>query len=167
MFKTAKDQPHYYAQLQIEMLCTGAPVAHFFQWAPKGTKLEVVEFDMEFIIEFLPVLKQFYALYLSELDNAAHLEPMRKEVNTLRAAQLIEEYGELSDAIDRATERKKEVLNELVKICGEQNAVVCGHNLTKVEKQGAISYAKAIKALAPDADLEPWRGKPTNYWMLK
>jgi hypothetical protein len=38
--------------------------------------------------------------------------------------------------------------------------------LTLVKKDGAVSYSKAIKALLPDADLEPYRGKPTEYWML-
>lgn len=46
------------------------------------------------------------------------------------------------------------------------NALLCGRKLTFIQKDGAISYAKAIKELAPDADLEKWRGKTVQYWKL-
>ena len=47
-----------------------------------------------------------------------------------------------------------------------KNADVHGRKLTLVKKQGSISYAKAIKELLPDADLEKWRGKETESWRL-
>jgi len=79
----------------------------------------------------------------------------------------IDEYLQLSDAISLATDRKKEVLADIVKLSGEKDSLICGRNLTLVKKEGAVSYAKAIKELLPGANLEPYRGKPTEYWMLK
>jgi hypothetical protein len=55
----------------------------------------------------------------------------------------------------------------MVRIAGERNAVFAGRNLTKTERAGAVSYAKALAKYAPDADLEPFRGKPSSYWGLK
>lgn len=166
-FKTAEEQPHYYAQMQIEMFCADREWCDFWQWSQHGTRLETVNRDEAWLAENLPTLKAFHERYLAELDSKAHLEPKRRELYGPKASALLEQYDDLTDAIERATERRKEVLAELVKAAGEQNAVINGRNLTLVEREGSVSYAKAIKELCPNADLEKWRGKPTSYWMLK
>ncbi len=166
IFKSAKEQEHYFAQMQIEMACTGAQYCDFYQWAPHGSKLEYVQRDDEWLAWAIPELKAFHARYLSELDNPDHLAPKRMEIETLEAERLVQEYEELTDAIDRASERKKEVLARLVEIAKGRDAMVCGHKLTKVERKGSVAYAKALKELAPDADLEKWRGKATASWRL-
>lgn len=81
-FKTAEEQPHYYAQMQVEMYCTGTQECHFYQWAPHGTRLEIVERNEEWLSENLPILKAFHARYLSEIDNEDHLKPKRVNVST-------------------------------------------------------------------------------------
>lgn len=165
--KSIVDLPHYHAQMQIEMLCAERDKAYFFQWAPHATRLEVVRRDEGWLDDNIPVLFAFYEEFLKERENPEeHLSPKRVEINTNRAVHLIAEYEDLQDAEDRAKERKKEVLAELVEITKGRNAMIGGRKLTKVEKAGSISYAKAIKELAPNADLEKWRGKPTEYWRL-
>ena len=165
-FKSVHDQPHYYAQAQIQMVCTGRNWCDLFQWSPHGTMLERVYFDQDWIGENFPKLYQFW-----KDANAANPEDhdgeRRKEIDTPDAARLVREYDDLSEAIDNATARKKEVLAEIVRLAGEHNSIVAGRNLTHIEKAGAVSYAKALKAYAPDADLEPYRSKPSDYWVLK
>lgn len=165
-FKSAEDQQHYFAQIQWEMMCTGRSKAYFFQWSRHGHKLEVIDKDNEFLREACGVARQFYAEYLSELDNPEHLEPLRKEVNTDAVKLLLDEYDQLKDAMELAKERQKEVLGELVTAAQDNNAIMWGRKLTKVEKQGSISYARAIKDLCPDADLSKYRGKKSEYWKL-
>lgn len=165
-FKTAGEQPHYYAQMQIEMLCAGRKWCDFFQWAPHATRLERVYFCQEWIDENLPRLRAFYDRFLIEIDNPDHLEDKRKLVESAKASALLDEYDDLGDAIERASERKKEVLQELVKMSGERNATVCGRNLTKVQKQGSVAYAKVVAKHCKDVDLEPFRGKPSEFWKL-
>lgn len=171
-FKAAADQPHYYAQMQIEMACAPADDGKhrdwcdFYQWSKHGDSLERVWFDPQWFADNLPALEAFYKWYLSELDNPEHLEPKVKELNTLKAENLIKEIDYLAAKIDNANARKKEALAELVAMCKERNSLVCGRKLTKVSKAGSISYARALKAYAPDADLEPYRGKPSEYWKL-
>src|SRR5690625_200401 len=165
-FKTAEEQQHYYAQIQIEMACTGREWCDFYQWAPHGSELETVHRDEAWLSWALPLLHDFYKRYLEELDNPDHLKPRRVTVNTNKAAMLLEEYDELTDAMDRAKNRKAEVLAELVQMAGEKDSEICGRKLTQVERAGSVSYAKALKKYAPDADLEPFRGKPTTYWKL-
>lgn len=167
-FKPLMDQEHYYAQVQIELLCTDRRRCYFFQWAPHGNLLTMVERDDRWLSDALPRLREFHERYLYERDHdyKKHLEERRVVLRTMAAERLAEEYDDLTDAIERATERRKEVLAELVKAAGERNAEVAGRLLTKVEREGAVSYAKALKALAPDADLSPWRGAPSTYWKL-
>lgn len=165
-FKPLDEQPHYYAQIQIQLHCCGRKYCDFWQWSPHGTKLERVEYDPEWINATLPALRQFHAEYLSELDNPEHLEPLRVQINTMDAKRLLDEYDQLSEAIDNATERKKEVQAELVAMASDKNADVWGRKLTKVERAGSVAWAKLAKEHAPDVDPEPYRGKASEFWKL-
>ena len=167
IFKSIDEQPHYYAQIQIEMHCAGRWWCDFYQWSTHGTRRETVYHNFEWLKEHLPLLKAFHERYLSELDNKDHLEPRRKELYGPKAAALLEQYDDLTDAIERATERRKEVLAELIKAAGERNACINGRNLTLVERVGAVSYANVVKEHCKGVDLEPYRGKSSTYWMLK
>ena len=163
-FKPLADQPHYYAQVQIEMACTGRQWCDFYQWAPNGDSLESVAYDPQWFADNLPKLEAFYERFLSELDNPAHLEEKHKEINTQQAKLLIDEYQDLTDSIDQATERKKEVFDELVKLAKGRNSLIWGRKLTQVERKGSVDY-KSIPQLK-GIDLEQYRKKPTSYWRL-
>lgn len=167
VFKLLADQPHYYAQVQVEMLCAGTEHAWFYQWAPGGSALQRVEIDPEWHAENLPRLRQFHA----ELHDAIrgpdeHLAPRRVVIDTMEASRLIREWDDMREAEDRAKERKEAILDELTALAGQRDADICGRKLTLVKRAGAISYAKAVAELAPDADLEKWRGKPSSSWRL-
>jgi putative phage-type endonuclease len=159
-----QEQPHYYAQMQWEMLCTGWPGMHFWQWSPHETKHEIVLPDQEWLDKNLPILRQFYAEYLSELDNPDHLEPLRVTLNSLDAKRILDEIDQLKEAIDNATERKKELEAELVQMAGERNAEIWGRKLTKVERAGNVQYSKIPELKG--VDLDKWRGKGSAYWKL-
>ena len=164
-FKSLADQPHYKSQVMVELACTGRQWCDFYQWTPNGGgHVERVEYDPQWFAENLPELKAFYKRFLSELDNPAHLEEKHKEINTQQAKLLIDEYQDLTDSIDQATERKKEVFDELVKLAKGRNSLIWGRKLTQVERKGAVDY-KAIPQLK-NVDLEQFRKKPTNYWRL-
>jgi len=167
-FKTAKEQPHYYAQMQVQMYVTDRTECMFWQWTPHDSKLEVVEYDGEYIAAIYPKLEAFYQEYLRAIEGPdEYLEQKRAVIDTPRAMQMIAEYDDLLQAIEQAETRKKELMEDIVRMAGNRNAIFGGRKLTKIERQGAISYAQALKILAPGANLEPWRGKPSNYWMLK
>lgn len=165
-FVSIDEQPHYYAQIQVQLYCTGREWCDFYQWSKHGSKTERVYIDEKWLQENLPRLKQFHAEYIDELHNAEHLEPLRKEINSQYTAMLLEEYDQLSDAISMADERKKEVLAELVAIAKDKDALIHGRKLTSVVRQGAIAYSKVVKDNLPDVDVEPYRGKDSSYWKL-
>lgn len=177
-FKPLEAQPHYAAQIQMEMLATGRKHAYFAQYrAPMGDPLdgdyikesmliERVEFDEGWLDANHPALDAFYQRLLAELDNHAHLEPLRVEVDTLDAQALLDEIDRLRQRQKEAADAEKMALDNLVELVGGKDATVCGRKLTLVKREGAISYSKAIKELLPDADLEKWRGKPSESWRL-
>lgn len=165
--KTLSEQPQYMAQIQMEMLATGRKKAHFWQWQVDGKHThEIVRSDEHWLSEAIPVLKEFHAEYLKELDNPIYLEPLRVEINTNRSKMLIDEYMQLKEAKENAEERLKEVQAEIVELTGGKNALIYGHKVTKVEKDGSVSYAKVVKQHLPDLDLGPFKGKPSEYWKI-
>lgn len=166
-FKSIADQPHYYAQLQLEMLCAGREKAHFYTWSADKQVHETVLIDRLWLGQNLPRLKQFWAELQDAIENPEdHLAPKRVVIDTPEAAKMLREWDELTEAIELATERKKDLLADIAALGGGKNALVAGRKVTLVEKAGAISYAKAVKSLLPNADLEKWRGKASNFWKV-
>ena len=167
-FKTLEEQPHYAAQIQIQLFCTGRERCHFTQWTPAKSVTEIVLRDNAWLNATLPVLRQFHAEYLEELKNNAdaYLSDLRKEVDTPQAHQMVQEWDEIKEQMELLEERKKDLLADMVKLVGGKDSIIAGRKLTLVQKEGAVSYAKALKAIAPDADLEPYRGKPSEFWKL-
>jgi len=165
-FKSIDDQPHYYAQIQLQLLYACRDWCDFWQWTAHGHRLERVEYNQSWIMENLPRLQAFW-WKAKEADPADFEGPKRKVVDTPETAKLIAEFDELSDAIDNAAARKKDIIARLVQLSDGKDALVSGRNLTLVKRKGAVSYAKALKAYAPDADLEPFRGKDSESWQVK
>lgn len=178
-FKTLAEQPHYYAQVQLEMLCADRKHAYFVQYRPAigdvfapdyaepALSVERIEQDQAWLDEYLPQLKAFHALYLSELDSKEHLEPLRIVLDSDEHWKLINHIGELDDAIHNATEARKAALAELVELADGKDALVCGKKLTKVVRKGSISAAKLIsKYGVSEEDQEALRGKPSESWRL-
>jgi putative phage-type endonuclease len=168
-FKTLDDQPHYLAQVQFSLWVTNRVGWNFYQWTPAATNLEYVFASHDWQAENLPILRQFHAEYLHELKHnaAQHLAPLRTDIDTPEAWRIMGEFDQIQEAIDRATERKAELIADMVRIAGDKNAVFAGRKLTRVDRVGSISYAKAIKDLMPKADLEPYRGNPSFSWQVK
>ena len=166
-FKSIKEQPHYYAQMQIQMYCTDLVACYFWQWTPNDHTLEVVDYDPIWIEVNLPKLEEFYNEFLAICDDDMPELEEKLDLDGLAFQYLIAEYDVLTNQIKEAEDRKKEILDNLVFETAGQDATICGRKLTQVHRAGSVSYAKAIKELAPNADLEKWRGEPSSYWTLK
>lgn len=168
VFKTLDEQQHYYAQIQFCMWVTGRPVWEFYQWASGGTRHDSVSVDLEWQAENLPILRQFHAEFLHEVEHNAntYLGPLLASVDTPKAHQMVAEWDQLGEAIDNATARRKELLAEMVAIAGKNDSIFAGRKLTEVARKGSVSYAKAFAKLLPNADLEPFRGKVSKHWRL-
>lgn len=167
-FKILSEMPHYYAQIQIELLCSNRNRCFFTQWTPFDMKYEGVPRNDFWLNENLPVLRQFHAEFLHELEHNAeeHLAPLRVTVDTPDAHKAIEEWDSLKEQIELAQERQKDLLAQIVAMSKDRDALIAGRKLTKVERAGSVSYAKVVKERLPELDLTPWTGKPSEYWKL-
>lgn len=177
-FKPLADQPHYAAQVQMEMLATGRKHAYFAQYiAPNGDplapdyvseqiKIERIESDPQWIDKVMPELDIFYRRLMAELDNPAHLEPLRVQIDSPEAELILHEIDRLRTLKKESEAQEKELLARLVELSGEKNAEVHGRKLTLVKGGNSISYAKAIAELAPDADLSKWTTQKKDSWRL-
>ena len=88
VFKTAKDQTHYYAQMQIQLHVTDRDWCDFYQWTPYGDLLERIDRDESFLATVLPVLKNFYDKYIREREfpNAEkYLDGQKKQLQAPQA----------------------------------------------------------------------------------
>jgi putative phage-type endonuclease len=166
-FKSINQLHHYYAQIQIQLYVTGRKWCDFYQWSQHGTKLEKVWMNQDYLDITLPKLKAFYNFYLTERDNLRYVdEKKRPEKNTPEARQLVAEHDDNNAAIKKLEERQKEILDNLVVMAGGKDASFDGRKLTKVERAGSIAYAKLVKDKLPNIDVEPYRGKSSEYWRL-
>ena len=163
-FKSIKEQPHYYAQIQIQLFCTDRISCYFWQWTPNDQRLEIVDVDHAWIDENLPKLEAFYSEFLAVCG-----EVMQETLalDSLSFKYLIAEYDLLTKQIKEAEDRKKEILDNLVFETAGEDATICGRKLTLVQRAGAVSYANVVKEHLPNLDLEQYRGKPSTYWTLK
>lgn len=161
------DLPHYMAQMQVQMYVTGYTSCWFFQWSPHGYSNKLIHRDDDWLAANIPRLKQFWAEYIEELDNPDHLQPLRVTIDTPAAHLMVQEWDQLVEAEERAKERRKDLLTEMVTLAGDRNALIGGRKLTLTTRAGSVSYGKALKELAPGADLSKWTGKPSEYWGLK
>ena len=177
-FEPLAEQQHYYAQVQIEMLVTGRDHAYFVQYAPAYgdvfdvdyrepvASIERIGKDQDWLDENLPKLKAFHELYLSELDNPTHLEPLRVELNDDESRKILDQIGDLDDAIHNATEARKAAIDRLIDMAGGNDALIHGRKLTKIERKGSVQYAKLLKDHPIDVDLEDYHGKGSVSWRL-
>lgn len=150
-FKTLEEQPYYYAQVQIQLYCTGYKEAYFYQWSPFGDSLEVVEYNQKYIDDILPKLEDFYNDYLRAIN----------------IDDLILQYANNKKAIDELKNKQDNLLAEMVALTCENGYKSDLGTLYKTVRSGSIAYAKIVKEHLPDLDLEPYKGESSQSWTLK
>lgn len=85
----------------------------------------------------------------------------------LQAHTAIEEFFANKRQLEELEARNKEIIEELVKMTEGRDATIGNHKLSKVRRAGSISYATIIKEKLPNLQLDRYRGKPTEYWVIR
>jgi hypothetical protein len=166
-FKSLDEQPHMFAQIQVEMLLAGVTKGIFFQWSALSSTFAVVDLDQAWLDTNLPQLDAFYAEYKEATKDKLHLEPLRKTIDNEKVRKLLSEWDDLCVAVGNANSRKAEIMAALKETAKDKSAILGdGRLLTKAEKKGAVSYADMVKKLLPNEDTEPYRGSPSESWTL-
>lgn len=154
-FKTLREQPHYYAQVQIEMACTGKDKAYFYQWNRFTWNIEEVGLDQPWLDENLPILKSF----LDEVET--------RKLSLTSDEALAREYHTLKAALDDAKEKLSAHKEKLIDIAGGKKRKFGDVNVYPTVRKGTVSYSKVVKDHLPNLDLSPYTGTPTTVWTVK
>ena len=164
-FKPVFEQPHYYAQLMMEMACTGRNQAYFYQWSVKGSILETVVFSHDWFNENLPKLKAFYNDYLENIKKPdKHLAPL---VQTKIAEKLSHDFISAKIELDEAKLKLDELREQLIELADGKKTNISGVLVYPIERKGAIGYAKIVKEHLPDLDLTEYTGKSSISWGVR
>jgi len=167
-FKTLADQQHYYAQVQIELACTGRQFCEFFQWNKYGSSLEAVPYSPAWLADNLPKLREFYEAFLIEREFPEcekYFEQRHKEQDNRLIIDLMADYQAACEAVMVAEENKNHLKEQIILRCNGRESVISGHKVSKVVRKGNIQYNKIPEL--KDIDLEQYRGKDSEFWVIK
>jgi putative phage-type endonuclease len=144
--------PEYYAQMQVQMYCTGAQRALFVVVGSDEQISHIfVPFNDAWMKKHLPTLKEFYDSFRKIVDTDADLDnPDAKRLCELnkQIKQLQAEYDQVRDAL----------------LAENPNGGTFGNvSVSIIEKKGTVDYKKIVSEFAPQVDAEAYRGKSSKY----
>ena len=169
--KDAKEQPHYLAQIQLQLHVTRRTKCYFYRWQPSATRLDEIDIDLGWWDEHYPTLLEFHEEVMACVEDpelaARHLEDLEvSRVDDLFLAQeqkLIKAKEIYEDAkLDYDNCRKT-----LIAMAGNKKAVGKELQVIPVKQQGRIDYEKAIKELLPEANLSNYRKSPSTTYQIR
>jgi len=161
----------HHAQLAHQLLVSGAETGFFSAFDPDliGDEAHLMvpfgwqslKYSAQDIIDgwehFMDDLEAFDPESMTDADRSKEAEFALAENHYALALSAFEEA---KAELDRAKDR-------LTAAAGGKNSVGNNFRVYAQTRRGQVSYAKALKELAPDADLEPFRGKTTTSIQIK
>ena len=168
-YTTIAEVPYYVPQVQLQLACTGRDWCDFVVWRGGAISVDRVAVDQDWLPSVLPQLVEFMDVYrdaIAHPDNIAEYtgDKVRADKAWRDAADdYLTALGMLGD-VERAVKAKRDRLLELA---GDSSVKGCGVQVIRSERAGSVAYAQALKALAPDADLTPFTGKPSVVFTVK
>jgi putative phage-type endonuclease len=168
-YTSLAEVPHYAAQIQLQLAVTDRAWCDFVIWRDGVIIIERVEADGFWLSMHIGILQAFRDEYLATIESpdlsARHLVPLIREDATWQALEA--DYLDAKTAADEATAMLDTAKAALIKAAGEQSQKGRSVQVIRSERAGSVAYAKAIAALAPDADLSQYQGKPTTVYSVK
>lgn len=158
-YTSIADVPYYLPQVQLQLACTGREWCDFVVYDRKGNiHISAVIRDPQWLPSVMPKLVAYMDRYRAAIATpeaaAQYLaDKERTDPAWREAANAYLRAKELADLADRDEQACRERLLALA----PQGGQGLGVQVIRSERAGSIDYAKAIKAIAADADLEPYR----------
>lgn len=168
-YATARERPDYLAQMQLQMACAGRQWCDFVVMIDGEITVNRVDFDPGWLPSVLPEFDRFMAEYADAIRNHDSVaeyctDAVRDDTEWREAARrYLDTCAEMA-VLESAQKIQRERLLELA---GDAGAKGCGVQVIRAERSGSVAYAKAIKDLAPGADLSAYTSKPTVYFTVK
>lgn len=152
---------HYYAQVQAQLLCSGADHGDFVCF--NGSDLAVVHFRRDnFIIEKIIVECR---LFWEEVQSKEPPKPEVEEIVDENLEQLLWSYEDVSKEISALQKLKEEMKEELEALIVKDKISCGGFTATWVCKKGSVDYSKI--EILKTIDLDQYRKKESRYLLIK
>ena len=155
--------PHYMAQVQHQLVVTGAAKGYYFSYnGERGALVEVFP-DEKFIAKMIKEEEKFYKLMVDkeppELTDRDYI--VKEEKSFL---DLMEEYKEVKHELDILKDCEQGIRDKLVEMAGGKNTVCSKGKMTRSICKGQVDY-KAVPELI-GVDLEPYRKPSCEKWRI-
>lgn len=161
------DKPYYTVQMRLQ---TDSARREWCDFAvlDRAGKLHVsrMTHDPKWLPSVMGRLEDFMAEYHAAMkDPDAHLSGRDREDSTWREAA--EDFRAACLHLEAAKAKQEVARDTLLSLAGDATVKGCGVQVIRSERAGSVAYARAIKELAPDADLSPYTGNPTVIYTVK
>lgn len=169
-YRHISERPDYYAQIQLQLACTGRKWCDFVVWVDGEITISRVDADEQWVEKNTQALSEFYLDYKTLISDREKAEAYagdqtRTDDAWLATAAL---YRKTKAELDELTAALEAIKAELIELSAGSSAKGGGITLSASERKGSINYTNAIKGLGLSADqFEAYRGKPSKTFTIK
>jgi len=161
----------YYHQMQLQMFCTGFDRCDLVVMDKDG-ELHIKRFDADkyWLKKYLPTISEFVSDLAAIIKDRSQHDKYLNSLVAIADSEFIAIAKSYADCAARIKLLESELAEYKAQLESKMTSdkIECEYlSMTKVKKEGSISYAKAIKELLPGADLSKYKGKETEYTLIK
>jgi|SRR5690625_329815 len=168
----------YWAQVQHQILATGAKRGFLVFWFQGDIKCFEIKRDNDFLDSLLTEIKKFWKQIEERKEpekdptKDLYIPKGEDQQKWIANAQIYKSYSdqikELEEQIQKLKKSQKDVLNELKDLMGEYHfADYCGLMVTRYQVRGRIQYDQLLKDNnIPKDILDNYRDKPADRWRV-
>lgn len=170
-FDSVDDLPHYYHQIQLQLLCTDRQWCDLFQWSPHGHRCERVYREKDWLLKHDETFCEFVDLYRQAVENAAQGGPEERVGLSARWNAAVEAYQLAKRTMEAAKDDMDEARNILIDLCEDNEIDQCkggGLTVMKVLSQGRVDYKLMAQDNLPNFKdvTEEYRKEPSVSWRV-
>ncbi len=174
-FSSIDDLPHYYHQMQLQMLCTNRQWCDFLQWTPHDHKIERVMRDPMWLDNHVDDIAAFMGEYDELMEQMRTGGPADRLALSEGWAGAVEHYAEMLSRLEGAKQVFEDAKTNLLALVKAQaleevDSDIC--KVQKVERVGSVQW-KEVAAILGEDDPErvkqlaqEHKGKSSTYWKI-
>lgn len=156
-------RPHHIAQLQHQLLVTGAERADYCSFDGKTHHAVQVLPDVKYCKELLRALLHFWGLV--ETDTPPPLtEKDYQKVKDKSLNDLLKKWKKVSAKMGALEEEEATLRKDILSKVDHPRMIGSGVRIQKIERKGSVEYAKIPELVG--VDLEKFRKNPVVSWRL-
>lgn len=164
-YSSIRDTPHYEAQIQLQLECTGRAWCDFVIWRPSGGIVERVDRNPWWLESHCDAIERFINLYRATVAEAADvggehplLMPLVDERTDREWVEASARWLDAIAAVATAERAAEEARDRLVDLAGGQKTRGAGALVQVVESRGSVDYKAIVAKHGPDGlDVEAFR----------